>query len=292
MIKAGSAHHYRTDQRWKPRHNRMMWRITPESTIQDDAKIHPGIVHNLKGRILDTDYCIKHYGHLDKEKNAKRAEFYKSIDNPSMPDYSGMTYQHMTDESELKLAKWDENTPIDKRDFGNPSVMLVLMHAGGDMLMATPTIRGKQAQNPNLEISVMGLGKTNEKDFKTREFFENNPFVHRYYDSSIDHHPVYWDEETFYNRELPIIHKDLERIQQLTRFDEVIIVTLRSDYKKHRIDRFAEACGVELSDKRMQVFEDGESKDWHWAHDLIADLFPLDDSPENIISIHRWCGKP
>ena len=25
--------HYRTDQRWKPRHNRIMWRITPESTI-------------------------------------------------------------------------------------------------------------------------------------------------------------------------------------------------------------------------------------------------------------------
>ena len=54
----------------------------------------------------------------------------------------------MTDETELKLAKWDENTPIDKRDFGNPSVMLVLMHAGGDMLMATPTIRALASQNP------------------------------------------------------------------------------------------------------------------------------------------------
>ena len=48
--------HYRTDQRWKPRHNRMMWRITPESTITTDKKIHPEIVRNLKGRVLDTDY--------------------------------------------------------------------------------------------------------------------------------------------------------------------------------------------------------------------------------------------
>ena len=283
---AGEAEHYRTDQRWKPRHNRMMWRITPESTIQDDAKIHPGIVHNLKGRILDTDYCIKHYGHLDKAKNAKRAEFYKSIDNPTLPDFSGMTYQHMTDETELKLAKWNENTPIDERDFGNPSVMLVLMHAGGDMLMATPTIRALASQNPNLEISVMGLGKTNEKDFKTREFFENNPFVHRYYDSSIDHHPVYWDEETFYNRELPIIHKDLERIQQLTRFDEVIIVTLRSDYKKHRIDRFATACGVELSDKQMMVLHTLEDTNFN------DNVFPKLEYCVKIISIHRWCGNP
>ena len=290
-------HHYRTDQRWKPRHNRMMWRITPESTIQDDAKIHPGIVHNLKGRILDTDYCIKHYGHLDKAKNAARAEFYRSMDNPSMPGYSGNTYQHMTDESELKLAKWDENTPIDKRDFGNPSVMLVLMHAGGDMLMATPTIRALASQNPNLEISVMGLGKTNEKDFKTREFFENNPFVHRYYDSSIDHHPVYWDEETFYNSELPIIHKDLERIQQLTRFDEVVIVTLRSDYKKHRIDRFAEACGVELSDRRMCIFM-GKEERIGTRRGYLKKLTPEERElhyeipKDNTISIHRWCGNP
>ena len=246
--------HYRTDQRWKPRHNRMMWRITPESTITTDKKIHPEIVRNLKGRVLDTDYAIKHYGHIDTEKNAKRAEFYRSIDNPTMPDFSGRTYQHMTDETELKLAKWDENTPIDARDFGNPSVMLVLMHGGGDMLMATPTIRALASQNPNLEISVMGLGKTQERDFKTREFFENNPCVHRYYDSSIDSHPVYWDAETFHNRDLPRLHKDLEQIQQLTRFDEIIITTLQSDYQKHKIDRFADACGVELTEKRLNVF--------------------------------------
>ena len=257
--------HYRTDQRWKPRHNRIMWRITPESTITTDKKIHPEIVRNLKGRVLDTDYVIKHYGHIDTEKNAKRAEFYRSIDNPTMPDFSGRTYQHMTDETELKLAKWDENTPIDARDFGNPSVMLVLMHGGGDMLMATPTIRALASQNPNLEISVMGLGKTQERDFKTGEFFKNNPCVHRYYDSSIDSHPVYWDAETFHNRDLPRLHKDLEQIQQLTRFDEIIITTLQSDYQKHKIDRFADACGVELSEKRMHVFDNVDNDDWTWA---------------------------
>ena len=94
--------------------------------------------------------------------------FYRSIDNASIARLVGQQRtQHMTDESELKLAKWDENTPIDARDFGNPSVMLVLMHGGGDMLMATPTIRALASQNPNLEISVMGLGKTQERDFKT-----------------------------------------------------------------------------------------------------------------------------
>ena len=283
--------HYRTDQRWKPRHNRMMWRITPESTITTDKKIHPEIVRNLKGRVLDTDYAIKHYGHIDTEKNAKRAEFYRSIDNPTMPDFSGRTYQHMTDETELKLAKWDENTPIDARDFGNPSVMLVLMHGGGDMLMATPTIRALASQNPNLEISVMGLGKTQERDFKTREFFENNPCVHRYYDSSIDSHPVYWDAETFHNRDLPRLHKDLEQIQQLTRFDEIIITTLQSDYQKHKIDRFADACGVELTEKRLNVFttldDDG------WTVDWVKGLYPITNKyPTKFISIHRWCGNP
>ena len=246
--------HYRTDQRWKPRHNRMMWRITPESTIQDDAKVHPGIVHNLKGRILETDYVIKHYGHIDKKGNAERAEFYRSLDNASIPDFSGNTYQHMTDESELQLAEWHEDTPIADRDFGKPSLMIVMMHAKGDMLMATPTIRALALQNPDLEISVMGLGQTEERDFKTHEIFENNPFVHRYYDSSIDWHPVYWEEETFHTRDLPVIEKDLQQIQQLTRFDDVIIVTLQSDYKKHRIDRFANACEVELTDKRMGYF--------------------------------------
>ena len=293
--------HYRTDQRWKPRHNRIMWRITPESTITTDKKIHPEIVRNLKGRVLDTDYCIKHYGHIDKRKSAERAIFYRSIDNASLPDWSGNNYTHMTDESELKLAKWDENTPIDARDFGNPSVMLVLMHGGGDMLMATPTIRALASQNPNLEISVMGLGKTQERDFKTREFFENNPCVHRYYDSSIDSHPVYWDAETFHNRDLPILHKDLERIQQLTRFDEIIITTLQSDYQKHKIDRFADACGVELSEKRTDIFEQVEHDAWgkdkiFWHH--IARLERQSEGTPPLfdflryISIHRWCGNP
>ena len=284
--------HYRTDQRWKPRHNRIMWRITPESTITTDKKIHPEIVRNLKGRVLDTDYVIKHYGHIDTEKNAKRAEFYRSIDNPTMPDFSGRTYQHMTDETELKLAKWDENTPIDARDFGNPSVMLVLMHGGGDMLMATPTIRALASQNPNLEISVMGLGKTQERDFKTGEFFKNNPCVHRYYDSSIDSHPVYWDAETFHNRDLPRLHKDLEQIQQLTRFDEIIITTLQSDYQKHKIDRFADACGVELSDRQMDAPRSKGGSDW--VISILKDRNKKYETPPNpypAISVHRWCGN-
>ena len=280
--------HYRTDQRWKPRHNRMMWRITPESTIQDDAKVHPGIVHNLKGRILETDHVIKHYGHIDKKGNAERADFYQSMDNASMQNFSGNTYQHMTDESECQLAEWHEATPIADRDFGKPSLMIVMMHAKGDMLMATPTIRALALQNPDLEISVMGLGQTEERDFKTYEIFENNPFVHKYYDSSIDRHPVYWEEETFLTRDLPVIEKDLNDIQQLTRFDEVVIVTLRSDYKKHRIDRFANACEVELTDKRMQVF--CETKDDLWVSQLFNML--SDDKVYHGISIHRWCGNP
>ena len=73
----------------------------------------------------------------------------------------------MTDESECQLAEWHEATPIADRDFGKPSLMIVMMHAKGDMLMATPTIRALALQNPDLEISVMGLGQTEERDFKT-----------------------------------------------------------------------------------------------------------------------------
>ena len=81
----------------------------------------------------------------------------------------------------------------------------------------------------------MGLGKTDERDFKTHEFFADNPFVHRYYDSArIDHHPRLLGRGNLLITETcRSLHKDLaRRIQQLTRFDEIIIVTLRSDYTK------------------------------------------------------------
>ena len=118
--------HYRIDQRWKPRHNRMMWRITPESTIESDVKNHSPLVQNVKGKELLTDFVIKHYGHIDKEKNIERAEFYRSIDNPRMIDWTGRTYNHMTDDSKVILANWQEDTPIAEREFGNPSVLLVI----------------------------------------------------------------------------------------------------------------------------------------------------------------------
>lgn len=283
--------HYRVDQRWKPRHNRLMWRITPESTITTDQRVHAGLVRNLKGRVLDTNYVIKHYGHIDKEKNQQRAELYKSMDNPSMPNWSGRTYQHMTDETGIQLAEWHEDTPVEKRDFGKPSLLLVLLHAGGDMLMATPTIAKLKSENPDLQISVMGLGITKERDFKTRQFFENNPNVHAYYDSSIDHHPTWWDARACDALDLPIITKDIQQLQQMTSFDTITIVTLQSDYEKHKIDRFALACGVELSDneKQMRVYPNGpimEDEDW------VCNRLGLDINGKPIISIHRWCGNP
>lgn len=295
-------HHYRIDQRWKPRHNRMMWRITPESTIQDDAKVHPGIVHNLKGRRLFTDDCIKHYGHIDKEKNAKRAEFYKSIDNPSLPNWTGRTYDHMTDETRLELAEWHEDTPIKERNFGRPSQLLVLLHGGGDMLMATPMIAKLKQETPDLELSILGLGKTKERDFKSRQFFENNPHVDHYYDSAIDHHPTWWDEQTWRAVDMPVIEKDIQRIEQLTRFDKVSIINLQHNRLGHKIDRFAEACGVELADdeKRMQIFPtetDRVDTKRGYLKMLTPEErsreFPYDAVPkDNTISIHRWCGHP
>ena len=115
--------------------------------------------------------------------------------------------------------------------------------------------------------------------------------MHRYYDSSIDSHPVYWDAETFHNRDLPRLHKDLEQIQQLTRFDEIIITTLQSDYQKHKIDRFADACGVELTEKRLNVFTTLDDDDW--TVDWVKGLYPITNKyPTKFISIHRWCGNP
>ena len=289
--------HYRVDQRWKPKHHRLMWRITPESTITTYEPVHPDIVRNLKGKVLKTDYCIKHYGHIDKEKNRERAEFYRSIDNPLSPKWSGRTYEHMTNEDIVQLAKWNESEPVEARDFGVPSHLLVLLHAKGDMLMATPMIAKLKKETPDLEISVLGLGKTKERDFRTREIFENNPDVHAYYDSEIDHHPTWWDEQTWKHVDLPIIHEDIRRLQQLTCFDTISIVHLQSDWDHHRIDRFANACGIpSLTDaeKRMSIYSTISER---YQTSQILSTYPnffdaSGDCIKQIISVHRWCGQP
>ena len=284
--------HYRTDQRWKPKHNRMMWRITPESTITTDKRIHPDVVRNVKGKTYYSDHCILHYGHIDKEVNKKRVEFYKSIDNPNTLDWSGRTYQHMIDETGIKLVEWNDDILVKDRDFGNPSILIVCLHGGGDMLMLTPTLEKLKKVRPDLEISILGLGKTKDGDFKSHQYFENNPNVYQYYDSEIDYHPIYWNNEQFYSVDLPIIQKNIDRLQEThcTRFDEVIIITLQSDYEKHRIDRFAIACNTSLDDdeKEMQVYPLDE--DWEWAVDVVEEY--VSDTPKETISVHRYCGNP
>ena len=284
--------HYRIDQRWKPRHNRMMWRITPESSMSTDLQVHSDVVSNLKGRILETDYVIKHYGHIDKVKNTEKAALYRKMDNPNMPNWSGRTYEHMTDESTVQLAEWTEDMPIKKRKFGNPSILIVAMHAGGDMLMLTPTLAKLKQENIYLEISVMGLGKTKEKDFKTHEYFKNNPNVHAYYDSNIDCHPLYWDFPHFNSVDLPFIQKDIDKIQEeySTRFDKIIVVTLQSHYEQHRIERFAWACGTDLADDEKQMAVYPNDDDWDWAVDVREKVFD-ENNPQVFISIHRWCGN-
>ena len=269
----------------------MMWRITPESSIASKKHIHPEIVMNLKGRTLETDYCIKHYGHIDKERNHRRAEFCKTIDNPSLPNWTGYTYEHLTDEDSVQLTQWREDQPISERDFGKPSVLLVCLHANGDNLMLTPTVRQMKADNPDLEISIMGMEKTEQKDFKTHQIWENNPLIHQYYPSTIDHHPAWWDQGLFNQRSLPVIKHDLNRIQQTTRFDDVIILTLQDDDRTgHRIDRYARACGVELEDRQMEMYTtigEGLSIE-QWIDKSLPDW----DSSKTYISVHRWCGHP
>ena len=124
--------------------------------------------------------------------------------------------------------------------------------------MATPTIAKLKADNPNLEISILGLGKTEEKDFNTRQFFENNPNVHKYYDSQLAYHPTYWDHTAFNQKDLLLIQKDFQdlREQESTSFDSIVVVTLQSDYDKHRIDRFAWACQTSLdyNEKEMRIY--------------------------------------
>lgn len=281
--------HYRIDQRWKPRHNRMMFRITPEATLTTEKRTNPEVVRNLKGRVLATNYVIKHYGHIDKEKNRARQKRWREIDNPSMQDWSGISYDHMTDESYLELAEWHEEQNINDRPFGSDSVLLVLLHGNGDLLMATPAIKKLKDRNPQLQVSVLGLGQTKDRDFKTREIFENNPDVFRYYDSAIDHHPTWWDTENAQREDVPVIQKDIAALEQLTRFDEIRIITLQQNRELHRIESIARACGIEGDFNRdMRLYPD--DKDQDWARDFLERhheriTFPL-------FSVHRLCGHP
>ena len=282
----GDKSHYRIDQRWKPKHNRLMWRMNPESHILSDRRTNPGIVQNLKGRTLETDFVIKHYGHIDKARNETRKRLWQSIDNPSHRDWTGMTYEHMTDETMLKLANWRDTDA--SHEWGNDSLLMILMHGGGDVLMATPTIEALKAVNPNMEISVMGLGETNERDFKTREIFENNPHITAYYDSSIDHHPTWWSEEQFNEVDVPIIQEDLRRITQLTRFDKVLYITLQGNRHLHRIDRVAADFGLNLPNRQMRVYP--SSSDRRWASRFLSQINLTHGT--KLASVHRFCGHP
>ena len=282
----GDKSHYRIDQRWKPKHNRLMWRMNPESHILSDRRTNPGIVQNLKGRTLETDFVVKHYGHIDKARNEERKRLWQSIDNPSHRDWTGMTYEHMTDETMLNLANWrDTDTG---HEWGNDSLLMILMHGGGDVLMATPTIEALKAVNPTLEISVMGLGETHERDFKTREIFDNSPNVIAYYDSSIDHHPTWWSEEQFNEIDVPIIQEDLRRITQLTRFDRVLYITLQGNRHLHRIDRVAADFGLNLPNRQMRVYPIGADR--RWASRFLSQINLTHGT--KLASVHRFCGHP
>jgi len=282
----GDKNHYRIDQRWKPKHNRLMWRMTPESHILSDRRTNPGIVQNLKGRTLETDFVVKHYGHIDQARNEARKRLWQSIDNPSHKDWTGMDYSHMTDETMLRLTNWRDDDA--SHEWGNDSLLLILMHGGGDVLMATPTIEALKVGNPNLEISVMGLGVTGERDFKTREIFENNPHITATYDSSIDHHPTWWSEEQFNEIDVPIIQEDLRRITQLTRFDQVLYITLQGNRHLHRIDRVAADFGLTLPHKQMRVYPTGSDR--RWASRFLSQINLTHGT--RLASVHRFCGHP
>lgn len=285
----GDKQHYRVDQRWKPRHRRGIFRGFPEATLKTQAHIHPNIVHDLKGRQLLTDYAVWHYGHIDMERNQARQRFYREVQDPAdSPNWTGMTYDHMTDETYLKLAEWDESLPIDQRNWGNKSLLILMMHGLGDVLMLTPTVEALKRKHPDLEISVMGLGQTNERYFATAEVWANNPNIERYYESRLDHHPAYWDDDLFLEQSKPVIDEDVRKLSQLTSFDDLVLVTLQEDRHKHRIDRLAEQFSVELESRQMRLYPSAEGH--QWAADFLKRITLTHG--DKIASVHRFCGNP
>ena len=282
-------HHYRVDQRWKPRHRRGMWKLTPEASMQSDNRTNPGVVQNLKGRQLYTDFAVKHYGHINKKRNIERQALWRSIDNESHEDWTGMNYDHMTDETYLELAEWHDDV-IAERFWGNESLLIVMCHGLGDVLMLTPTIRALKLENPSLEISVMGLGKIDERDFRTHEIWDNNPLIKRFYSSSIDHHPAWWDDKLMQDRDEPFLEKDIAQLLQLTRFDSIIKVTLQDNPEMHRIDRIAWQFSLEKIDRQLELSP--TEADCNWASGFLKTAPISIAHGTKIASVHRFCGHP
>ena len=85
---------------------------------------------------------------------------------------------------------------------------------------------------------------------------------------------------------MTIIERDLQRIEQLTRFDTISIIHLQENFRDHKIDRFAAACNLELSDdeKRMSIAD--------YLPGEFYEIFIAPHENKQIISVHRWCGNP
>lgn len=294
----GNLTQYRIDQRWKPKHARMIWRVTPESTVKTESHVHPEIAREVKGATIATNFVIKHWGHSKKEHTLDRQALYRDIDNEDTKNWSGRTYDHMDIEGPyIELAEWTEDDHPDKRDYGKPSVLILLCHGMGDCLMATPAIHKLKQQNSDLMISVMGLEETEERDFKTHEIFDDNPALWNYFSSKIDHHPTWWDRPNYESRTEPQFQKRLAELTNATQFDQVVIISLQGNWGKHRIDKIADTMNVKLQtpdDYQMRLYPG--QKDRLWATKIYMGMLgsPIDkDAGKKIVSVHRFCGhKP
>ena len=274
-----SMDQYRVDMRWKPQYELAMFRNVPEAHFLDQ-KIHGGI-QNVKGNHKQTDLAIKHYGHLTQEMTNQRYERCTTLDPMSQEGSSGRSYDHLKGESMINLADW--NNDLEKRDIGKSSILISMMHGGGDNLMLTPTIRELRKNNPDLIIGLLVLPFA-----FNNEIWRHNPYINFLFESSIDHHPTYWEQVIFEEQDRPIIEKDIARIQDQYRFDQVVFITLKENRNLHRIDRLGLQFRLQLQDKSMEIYPQDEDK-------KVVDQFFLENGITNqdiVVTVHRGAGNP
>lgn len=246
---------HRIDQRWKPIHSVAMFRNTPEVTFSDD-KVHAAL-QNIKGQHKNENLHIRNYGYLRaKIRGIKYKERVNILEGQGT-----FNLDYLKDTELIKLADWEEEPK--KRQLGNLGILLVMMHGAGDNLMLSPTIRQMKKNNPDLSIGLLVLGK----QWYNKAVWQNHPLIDYVFESSIDHHPTYWDAVIFNQEDRPIIDGDVEKLQNKYRFDNVVFVSMQEDRNLHRIDRLAKQLRVNLESPKMEIFPN--SKEIKMANEFL-----------------------
>ena len=161
-------------------------------------------------------------------------------------------------------------------------VLFVFLHAIGDNIMFTPTIRELKKKNPDNEYHVMIL---KEDLHPCKQVWENNPNITEIHESEIDYHPRFWDPQAWKQVDLPLIQGELTR-RFGNQFDETHIITLQLQKEWHRIPRLAYEFGIQLDDFDMDIYPTNIEKER--IGKIWGNLF---NKKDKVISIHRGASN-